>query len=172
MKRFALVCFAMMSLTSVAQTSESAIKVEWFQPEKYTDVRPVNESKAMYRKHVLESFDKFWLKLGERLPAGYKLVLLVKDVDLAGDVNPLYQVDNRDIRVIKDIYFPKITLDYQLKDANGAVIAAEQDVKIKDMNFMSSVGLRFSSQEFGHEKSMLEKWFLKTILAKTPAAAQ
>lgn len=172
MKRFAIVCLAMSSFTLLAQASESAIKVEWFQPEKYTDIRPSNESKAMYRKHVIESFDKFWAKLSEKLPQGYQLALTIKDVDLAGDVNPLYRVDNRDIRVIKDMYFPKITLDYQLQDATGAVVASEQNVKIKDMNFMSSVGLRFSSQEFGHEKNMLEKWFTKTVLAKTPASAK
>lgn len=172
MKRFAIVCLAMSSFTLSAQTPESAIKVEWVQPEKYTDIRPSNESKAMYRKHVIESFDKFWTKLSEKLPQGYKLALTIKDVDLAGDVNPLYRVDNRDIRVIKDMYFPKITLDYQLQDAAGAVVASEQNVKIKDMNFMSSVGLRFSSQEFGHEKNMLEKWFTKTILAKTSAGAK
>lgn len=172
MKRFAIVCLAMSSFTLSAQTPESTIKVEWVQPEKYTDIRPSNESKAMYRKHVIESFDKFWTKLSEKLPQGYKLALTIKDVDLAGDVNPLYRVDNRDIRVIKDMYFPKITLDYQLQDAAGAVVASEQNVKIKDMNFMSSVGLRFSSQEFGHEKNMLEKWFTKTILAKTSAGAK
>ena len=172
MKRFAIVCLAMSSFTLSAQTPESTIKVEWVQPEKYTDIRPSNESKALYRKHVIESFDKFWTKLSEKLPQGYKLALTIKDVDLAGDVNPLYRVDNRDIRVIKDMYFPKITLDYQLQDAAGAVVASEQNVKIKDMNFMSSVGLRFSSQEFGHEKNMLEKWFTKTILAKTSAGAK
>lgn len=172
MKRFTIICLAAVSFTLSAQTTESAIKVEWLQPEKYTDVRPSNESKAMYRKHVIESFNKLWNKLGEKLPAGYKLALTIKDVDLAGDVNPLYRVDNRDIRVIKDMYFPKFTLDYQLTDSAGAVVVAEKDVKIKDMNFMSSTGLRFSSQEFGHEKNMLEKWFAKTILVKTPAVTK
>ena len=172
MIRLAILGCAMLSFTLAAQTSESAIKVEWFQPEKYSDIRPSNESKAMYRKHVMESFNKFWLKLSEKLPKGYQLALTIKDVDLAGDVNPLYRVDNRDIRVIKDMYFPKITLDYQLKDASGAVIDTAKDVKIKDMNFMSSVGLRYSSQEFGHEKNMLEKWFTKTILPKTSGATK
>lgn len=172
MKRFAIVCLALSSFTVTAQTSESAVKLEWFQPEKYTDIRPSNESKATYRKHVIETFEKFWAKLSEKLPSGYQLTLTIKDIDLAGDVNPLYRVDNRDIRVIKDMYFPKITLDYQLKDASGTVIDSAQDVKIKDMNFMSSVGLRYSSQEFGHEKNMLDKWFTKTILPKTTAVAK
>lgn len=172
MKRIAIICLAISSFAWAAQTSESAIKVEWLHPEKYTDIRPSNESKAMYRKHVIESFDKFWSKLSEKLPAGYQLVLTIKDVDLAGDVNPLYRVDNRDIRVIKDMYFPRITLDYQLMDAGGTILDAAQEVKIKDMNFMSSVGLRYSSQEFGHEKNMLEKWFSKTIIPKTSAATK
>lgn len=167
MKKILLGLFVVASFQLCAQSNESPIKVEWLQPEKYSDIRPANEPKGSYRRHVLASFDKFWQKMSARLPQGYNVKLTMKDVDLAGDVNPLYRLDNREIRVIKEIYFPRITLDYQVLDANNQVVLEGKDVKIKDMNFMNTTGLRYSSQEFGHEKAMLDKWFTATVLAKT-----
>lgn len=148
----------------------SAVKVTWQNPEKYSDIRPANSSRKVYQERVTKAFDKFLGELAEKLPAGYRLEVTVKDLDLAGDVNPMYRLDNTDIRVVKDIYFPRMKLDYVLFDQNNQQIQQEADVKIKDMGFMTSSNIGYQNREFAYEYEMLKKWFNKVILPQTVAA--
>jgi hypothetical protein len=172
MRKLALI-LALFTLTAQASTPTTAeVKVAWQHPEKYTDIRPSNGTKAAYQKQVIKAFDKIWADFASKLPAGYRLEVTVKDLDLAGDVNPMFRIDHNDIRVIKDIYFPRMNFDYVLFDANKQQIAAGQDEKIKDMGFMMSTPSGFNQREFAYEAEMLKKWFKKTISPKLPAVTQ
>lgn len=155
-------------LTTNAWASQqtTTVKVNWQNPEKYSDIRPSSGTKKAYQKRVISAFDKIWADLAAKLPAGHSLLVTVKDLDLAGDVNPMYRIDHSDIRVVKEIYFPRMTFDYQLLDSNGQVVLAEQDVKIKDMGFMNSSPIGLGSTEFVYEKQMLKNWFQKTLTPK------
>lgn len=150
----------------------SQVQVSWQQPEKFTDIRPSNSSKKAYQERVIKAFDKIWAEIAKDLPVGYQLAITVKDLDLAGDVNPMYRIDHNDVRVVKDIYFPRMTIDYRLTDASGQAVDAGQDVKIKDMSFMSSQPSGFRGDEFGYEKRMLKDWYRKTISNKLAAMPQ
>lgn len=160
----------MFSLQIWAADSPPAVQVNWQQPEKYTDIRPSNSTRKAYQERVTKAFDKIWMEVAKDLPAGYQLAITVKDLDLAGDVNPLYRIDNNDIRVVKDIYFPRMTIDYRLTDANGQQLDAGTDVRIKDTSFMSSQPTGFRSDEFAYEKRMLKDWYRKTITSKLNTA--
>lgn len=161
-----LMLSVVLSANALAAQQEATVKVNWQNPEKYTDIRPSSGSKKVYQKRVISAFDKIWADLSKKLPAGHSLVITVKDLDLAGDVNPMYRIDHNDIRVIKEIYFPRMTFDYQLLDSTGQVVMAEQDVKIKDMGFMHSSPIGLGNSEFVYEKQMLKNWFQKTLAAK------
>lgn len=149
-----------------ASQQSTTIKVNWQNPEKYSDIRPSSGTKKAYQKRVISAFDKIWSGFADQLPAGYSLQVTVKDLDLAGDVNPMYRIDHSDIRVVKEIYFPRMTFDYQVLDHQGKVVLAEQDVKIKDMGFMNSSPIGLGSTEFVYEKQMLKNWFQKTLAPK------
>ncbi len=156
----------MLSANAFATEQEAAVKVNWQHPEKYSDIRPSSGSKKAFQQRVISGFDKIWADFAEKLPAGYRLLVTVKDLDLAGDVNPMYRIDHSDIRVVKEIYFPRMTFDYQLLDSVGQVVAAEQDVKVKDIGFMNSTPIGVGSTEFAYEKQMLKQWFQKNLLSK------
>lgn len=157
--------------TANSAETTSAVKVNWHNPEKFSDIRPANSSRKAYQERVTKAFDKFIGELAEKLPAGYSLEITVKDLDLAGDVNPMYRLDNTDIRVVKDIYFPRMKLDYALFDQNKQQVKSELDVKIKDMGFMTSSNIGYQNREFAYEFEMLKKWFNKVILPQTVAEA-
>ena len=154
-------------LQATTKETSSQVKISWQNPEKYADIRPANESKKSYQAQVINSFDKIWTKLAEKLPAGYYLELTITDLDLAGDVNPMYRLANNDVRVIKDIYFPRMQLNYILYNADKQIVGQANDVKIKDMGFMTSGSATFTSREFAYESEMIKKWFNKEILTKT-----
>ena len=171
-----LTCAMALSFQLYAATDEkaepsSAVKVTWLNPEKFSDIRPANGTRKVYQERVMKAFDKFLGDLAKKLPAGYSMEINVKDLDLAGDVNPMYRIDNNDIRVIKDIYFPRMKFDYVLFDQNKQPIQQESDVKIKDMGFMTSSHIGHQSKEFAYEYEMLKKWFNKTIVPKTIAGS-
>lgn len=167
MKSFMMALMVLLFAGQVAaETAAAQVKVTWQNPDKYTDIRPASGTKKSYQQRVISGFDKIWAGLAEKLPAGHTLHVTVTDLDLAGDVNPLYRIDHNDIRVIKEIYFPRMTFDYQLLDATGKVVAAEQDVKIKDMNFMSSSTIGIGNTEFVYERQMIKSWLQRDLLPK------
>lgn len=157
---------AFISTSALASEPVTAVKVNWQNPEKYTDIRPSSGTKKSYQKRVITAFDRIWSDFAAKLPAGHTLLVTVKDLDLAGDVNPMYRIEHSDIRVIKEIYFPRMTFDYQLLDSAGQVLAAEQDVKVKDMGFMNSSPIGLGNGEFVYEKQMLKNWFQKHLTPK------
>ena len=167
-----VLCATVLSFQVHAATVEkaatpSAVKMTWLNPEKFSDIRPATGSRKAYQERVMKAFDKILGELAEKLPPGYSMEISVKDLDLAGDVNPMYRIDNTDIRVIKDIYFPRIKLDYVLFDQNKQPIHQETDVKIKDMGFMTSNHIGLQNREFAYEHAMLKKWFNKVIVPQT-----
>ena len=157
-----------------ASTGAAEIKVSWQNPEKFTDIRPGSGTKKAYQQRVITAFDKIWADFSAKLPAGYKLEVVVTDLDLAGDVEPLYngvgaKRSINDIRVVKDIYFPKMALDYVLYDQNNTEIGRATSVKIKDMGFMNSASVGQNHREFAYEQHMLEKWFNKELMPQITA---
>lgn len=149
-----LVLFGQSAMSSAA-TSE----VTWQNPEKYRDVKSGMQSKKKYQQRVFKSFDKHFAKLAEQLPQDQILKIVVTNVDLAGDV---FAGGIDQIRIVKDIYIPRMAFSYQLLDANNGEIKTG-DVKLKDMNFLNGSQMRYRQEHLGYEKKMLDDWFSNTF---------
>lgn len=148
-----LALFSVVSLQSTAFAATS--EITWTDYKKYRDIDSGNESRKKYREETFEHFEKHFAKLAEDLPPGQILKIDITDVDLAGDTH-IGGISR--MRIIKDIYYPRMNFSYQLITADGTeVIAAE--VSLKDMSFMMSRNLRYSSDAIGYEKKMLDDWF-------------
>ncbi|WP_371194126.1 DUF3016 domain-containing protein [Glaciecola sp. SC05] len=157
------------------QVSEATnIKIEFIEPESYTDMRPSNESRSRYHKHVLSSIEEHFAELSENLPDGQTLDIKVTDIDLAGDTrSPRIPVGSFmfDVRVMEDIFFPRIKFNYVLKNAAGEVLQSE-DVNLKDMAYLNRAGVvRRNSGSFPYEKFMLQQWFKDTFESKAHSAS-
>ncbi|WP_223669451.1 DUF3016 domain-containing protein [Kangiella shandongensis] len=141
----------------------SAIQVTWGDFNDYRDVRPAMEPKGPFHKRVRESFDKFFKEYGGELPDGQTLAIDIRDLDLAGHVL-LARVN--EIRIMKDIYFPRMTFTYKLTNSTGKVLK-EGEAKIKDMNYLyhEKTWKRYS-EGFYYEKRMFREWFEENILEK------
>jgi hypothetical protein len=122
---------------------------------------PERKAKKHFRERTFNEFEKHFAKLAESLPEDQLLKIEVTDVDLAGDTNAAGI--NR-VRIIKELYIPRMEFSYQLLDANSKVVLADE-VKLKDMNFMSNSQLKYRNKPLGYEKKMLDDWFEKTFKA-------
>lgn len=149
-------------LSQLSLANAADVEVMWTNPGKYSDIDAGNEHKKHFKTRVFKKFEEHFAKLAMALPDEQKLVLDITNVDLAGDVN--FGGINR-VRIIKDLYFPKMKFSYQLLDADRRVIKGE-DVSIKDMSFLMHSRLKYNNQTLGYEKEMLDDWFRKTFMEK------
>lgn len=148
----------MAMLVSPAFAGEA--KVNWQQPEKFTDIRPGNETRDGFQTRVFSNFSQMFSELAKKLPDGFQLEVTVTDLDLAGDVNGVSAMRARDIRIIKELYWPRMSFSYTLKDANNSIVASGKE-DLKDMNFMSRIGIASGNSSFNYEETMLRDWFKK-----------
>lgn len=151
--------FAATALMPLSHLEAAEVEVKWTNPDKYSDIDAGEEHRKHFKERTFKSLEKHFAKLAESLPEGQKLILDVTNVDLAGDVN---HAGIKRIRIVKDIFFPRMEFSYQLLNADNTVIKSE-DVSIKDMGFLMHNGLRYRSQSLGYEKEMLDDWFKKTF---------
>jgi hypothetical protein len=97
-------------------------EVNFFEPQKFTDVRDSymgDYDRTTYldsiREHVLEQAKYY-------VPEGHSLSVTFTDIDMAGDFEPWRGPRFDDIRIVKDIYPPRISLAFRLTDADGKVV--------------------------------------------------
>lgn len=135
------------------------VKVEWQDVSKFSDVRPSNETSAEFHQRLVKEFDEIFASLAKRLPDNYQLIINVKDIDLAGDLRPFYRASLHDIRVMREIYWPRMSFDYELKDAQGQSLVKDS-VALSDMAYLNRINFAHHS-EFKYEEQMLRDWLLK-----------
>lgn len=136
---------------------QADIAVNYTSPDKFTDLRETATGDAspyymeQLTKHIKET-------AAQHLKAGQKLDVNFTDIDLAGDIRP---GSIHDIRVIKDIYVPRMELHFRLTDASGAVVK-EGDRRLMDMNYQLNISAGLDRNDpLYYDKNMLTDWINK-----------
>ena len=168
-KHLALVIISAAALLATSTALSTAFaagsEVTWLEPKKYRDIDPGEENRHGFRTRTFKEFERYFAKLAGKLPKDQLLKIAVSDVDLAGDVR---FGASRQIRVIQEIYIPRMTFSYQLLAADNTELAAGA-VKLKDMNFMHGSQLRRRNAPLNYEKNMLDSWFQDTFSLRIAA---
>lgn len=145
-----------------SKQSQTGIKVEWSDFNDYRDVRAASEPRGTFHKRVKKSFEKFFNNYSKELSEDQSLSIKIIDLDLAGHVE---LGSTYDIRVMKDIHFPRMDFRYTLTDADGKVLK-EGEANLKDMNYLyhdrSWKRARYK-EGFYYEKRMFREWFEETL---------
>lgn len=140
-----------------AQAGQANVK--WHDFNDYRDVRPSNETKGSFHKRIASSYEKHFSKLAEQLPDEYTFNIEISELDLAGDrIGGM-----NEIRVIKDIYPPRIEFNYSVTTSNGQTIKQANDVKLKDLGFMDRIKMGRDGS-FYYEKRLVTDWFEKELI--------
>ncbi|WP_293936026.1 DUF3016 domain-containing protein [Iodobacter sp.] len=133
-------------------------KVIWQAPDKYTDIRATHEQQDRFQQRLFTHMEKVFADLGQKLPADSQLEITVTDFDLAGDIPPMLAGRMNEVRVIKDIYSPKISFTYTFTQ-NEQIISGTEN--FRDLNFMSGISRINKEDDFQYEEKMLRKSFDK-----------
>ena len=112
------------------------VSVAWADPATFTELRRSRNRWDSESGSWLTDLAKYMRKRAEaQLPAGERLELTIVDVDRAGDYEPWHGIQYDDTRIVRDIYPPRMTVQYKRYDASGAVVA-EGERKLSDPGFL------------------------------------
>ncbi|WP_299790435.1 DUF3016 domain-containing protein [uncultured Shewanella sp.] len=145
-------------------TEQGVVKIQWQDPKSFRDVKAVSDIQSRYEQRTFEALTKNLNKAaGKTLKPDQKLEMLVTDLDLAGDVRPTFGATMNDIRLIEEIYPPRITFSYKVLEGDKVIMAGDE--KLTDMGFMQSVG-RMNDKPYRYESKLLADWLNKTVAPK------
>jgi DUF3016 family protein len=128
------------------------VEIEFVKPESFSDAgrsyvpRERDDNLEMLKRHIVK-------QAASRLADDQTLAVRVTDVDLAGDFP---RRGANDIRVVRDIYPPRIDLDFRLTGADGKVVK-EGKRNLRDNAFMMST-TRYLNDELRFEKALIDDW--------------
>jgi len=135
----------------------AAASVRFHEPDKFTDFRLTFHGGEREIRFLKKEFSGEIERLAHlHLPPGYKLNVVFSDIALAGDFEPQLGPDFDHVRVVKDIYPPRMQLAYEVLDENGNVVQ-KGDTTLTDLAFLQKIR-RPGYQQFEHEFDLLERF--------------
>jgi Protein of unknown function (DUF3016) len=148
-------------LLATGVASSATVSVTFIQPEKFTDAghsrgRATERELADLKQELQEHLQRL---ADQKLTASGSLQVEVLDIDLAGDFRPLRWASLSDVRVVRDIASPRITLRYTAKLGERVVNGAQEE--LSNMNFLWGNNRYSSGDRLRYEKPLLDTWFEK-----------
>ena len=152
-KRVVLYSLALLLGVLLAAPLAAKVTVEFVEPDRYADTG----DRRFDQDRNLERLESFLLESAkECLDADESLTIRVLDVDLAGRGE--WWHDPSGLRVMRDIDWPRMKLDYVHLDAGGEVIAEEREW-ISDKTYLRRSTRRPTERRpLRHEQVMIEEW--------------
>lgn len=143
-----------------ADDAGERVSVSFHESDKFTDA--CSEFGGETSKEYLDILAKHLKSSAPRLLApGHNLEVTFTDIDLAGDFNPT-NANARDIRIIRDIYIPRMKLTFRLIDETGHVVK-DGERRLSDLNFMNNIGIVGRNEPLFYDKALLTDWLRREL---------
>jgi hypothetical protein len=144
-------------LSAATPKADFRTTVVFFEPEKFTEVSDRYNGTDQGRADILDLLKDYIQERAQSfVREGEKLSITITDVDLAGDYEPWRGAFTHDIRIVKDIYPPRISLSFKLTGADGEVI--KQGTRdLKNLGFLQSIAPPVN-ESYRHEKALIDDW--------------
>ena len=139
--------------------ADSRVQIDWTKPADFSEEKTYAGT-GFGRQSPDEWLDDLAAYLRNRaeriLPQDQHLKVTFTNVQLAGTYEPWRGPRWDDVRIIKDIYAPRIDLTFTLTDASGAVVK-QGERKLRDPSFLQR-GIFNQNDPLRYEKRMLDDW--------------
>ena len=155
-----LFAVALLALAAGPLFAAGTITVDYVQPEKFTDVKERQFKTSPDKNAHLKNL-KSWLEKegAKHLADGQTLRLKILDIDLAGDFEPWNGPEFQDVRVLKDIYPPRIKLQFTLQDRDGKALG-EGERELRNLAYLMESSFA-SRNALEHDERLLKDWLRK-----------
>jgi hypothetical protein len=152
-------CGAMMVIAASALADASRVKVMWAPFDTLSEVKQNQMQRGWLRpedwtKQLGNYLSK---RANAQLPPGQLLEVTIDDIKLAGDFEPWRGPRAQDIRVMKDIYPPRIDLHYRLTGADGKTLRESQS-KLRDLSYLQNNVMPTDTDPLRYDKHMIDTW--------------
>jgi hypothetical protein len=152
-----------------ALPDDGRVAVAWADPAGFTEIRNSNNRFDAARGNWLTDLAQYLRKRSEAvLPAGERLQLTIVDIDRAGDYEPWRGLALQDTRIVRDLYPPRMTVQFQLFDASGKLLE-EGERKLSDPAFLLGSSPINDSDPLRYEKRMIDSWVRREFADRTAA---
>lgn len=137
------------------------VSVTYVNPDKFAENRMFGMQDRFNHIDYLTELKDYLVKRGEKILApGQRLHVNIIDIRLAGAYEPSSGAQSDHIRMMRDVYPPRIDLDFQLTDQDGKVLREGKRV-LRGLNYLqqgvNAPGAR-SGESLYYDKALLERW--------------
>ena len=140
------------------------VSVAWEDPAGFTEMRHSGNRWAAAEGNWLNNLATYMRKEAEEtLPTGHRLELTIVDIQRAGRYEPWMGINYGHVRVMRDIYPPRMTLNVRITGADGQVLA-EGERKLSDMSYLQT-STPVDTDNLRFEKRMIDDWLRRELPA-------
>jgi hypothetical protein len=147
-------------LASAAATpAESPVSVTFVNPEQFTENRLYGRQDRFNRIDYLAQLKAYLIKQGQAvLEPGQSLHVDITDIRLAGAYEPWRGPDWNYVRIMRDVYPPRIDLNFRLVDQDGKVLREGKRV-LRDPAYLNDVSMPGAKgASLYYDKALLRRW--------------
>jgi hypothetical protein len=159
---FLVVFLAVAPLLGLRAAEQSAVvervQVLFFEPKNFTDIGDGPMPSDSSRESDLTQIRDYLVRQGRYyVVEGQRLDISFTDIDRAGEFEPWRGSRWDEVRIVKDIYPPRMVLNFRLVDAEGNVIKQGKR-ELLDMAFMLKISLVDRNDPLHYDKALLDDW--------------
>jgi len=141
---------------------DAPVTVQFANASAFTEIRNHPQQSDSYNKGWMEALSKHLEQRAPRyLEPGMHLYIRFTDVRLAGDYEPWRRPGFSDVRIVRDIYPPRLDLSYRLSDSSGQVVRQGSSI-LRDSAFLMRAD-RYPEDPQRYEKNLLDDWLRETF---------
>lgn len=150
--------------------ADGQVDVQWTDPAQFSEILHSGNRREARRGDWVQDLAQYLRRRADKqLPAGQRLEVTITDIERAGDFEPGRGARTDSIRFMRDIYPPRMALDFKLLGSDGAVLA-QGSRRLSDLGYLQR-GLRSTdSDPLRYEKQLIDDW-LRDEFGKRPTAA-
>jgi hypothetical protein len=140
--------------------AESSVSVTYVHPEQFTENRMYGRQDRFNRIDYLAQLKAYLIKQGQAiLKPGQSLHIDITDIQLAGAYEPWRGPRWDYVRIMRDIYPPRINLDFRLVGQDGNVLR-EGKRTLRDLDYLHSAVTVAASEgaPLYYDKALLHRW--------------
>ncbi len=163
-----LTAFALPSMAGVRKVTDpdaprslpvdGSVDVRWTDPAQFTDIRYSGNRHEAERGNWVNQLAEYMRERAEkRMPAGERLEVEITDIRRAGTYEPWRSPTMQDVRIMRDMYPPRMELRFQRLAADGSVID-EGERKLVDGAFLMRSQILSNTDPLRYEKTMIDRW--------------
>jgi hypothetical protein len=146
------------ALLSAETAVTSQVDVTYVSPENFSDFKDSSVTTPKGREYLQNELTGQIRKFAkERLAANTHLEVRFTDINLAGEYEPQRGPRFNDVRIMKEIYPPRMELEFRLVGADGKVIR-EGKRHLIDTSYQSNSSATFDSDPLRYDKALLTQW--------------